>query len=201
MISTKEFAGKLVRESVAMKSYSLWKDSQFRHLISFSELTNKQQDKIFNDLQLTALFYVLLFLEDKSEKSRDLNSVVYANIAEYVFESFLDMMRDVNLTNKQISLWKKLINLREQEYRQDLKYIMKESKKWDVFSKENKKLHEAWGRLATLSLGVLRKIKRGYKYSARDRLWRLIRRWLVSIEVELVNTFKDTDMYNIKVLN
>ncbi len=201
MTSTKEFANKLVRESVAIKSYSLWKDTQFRELIGFYNLTNKQQDKIFNDLQLASLLYVLLFLEDRAKKSGDLNSVVYANIGEYVFDSFLNMMRDVNLTNKQINLWKKLINLREREYKQDLKYIIKESKKWDIFNKADKKMYEAWGGLATISLGVLRHIKRDYKYSSKDRLWRLIRKWLVSIEVELVNIFKDTDMYSIKVLN
>lgn|GEM_PF-5150580 len=201
MTSTKEFASKLVRELVAIKSYSLWKDAQFRELTGFYNLTNKQQDKIFNNLQLAALLYVLLFLEDRAKKSGDLNSVIYVNISEYVFDSFLNMMQDVNLTNKQINLWKKLINLREREYKQDLKYIIKESKKWDIFNKADKKLYEAWGRLATISLGVLRHIKRDYKYSSKYRLWRLIRKWLVSIEVELVNIFKDTDMYSIKVLN
>lgn len=186
---------------MAAKSYSLWKDGEFRRLVGFTKLTNKQQDKIFNDLQVTALLYVILFLEEKSANN-DQHSVVYSNIGEYTVDAFLDMMASAQLSDRQIALWRKLIEKREKEYKSDLDYIMKESKHWDVFDGEDRLLRETWGRVIALSLGALGHIrKNSEEASAKDPLWVIVRRWLVSIEVELVQTFKDTDLKDLKVLN
>lgn len=199
-MSTKEFAGKLVGEAVAVKSYSLWKDNEFRKLINFMKLTNKQQDKIFNDLQVTALLYVCLFLEEKSEKD-DNDSVIYGNIKEYMIGEFLTMMENVNVSARHVALWRKLIVLRETEFKKDLDYILKESSHWDVFDGEGKLLRNTWARVIALSLGALGHILGDKEPSVKNPLWVIVRRWLVSIEVELVQTFKDTDFRDLKVLN
>jgi hypothetical protein len=192
-------ASVIVRDIVAIKSYALWSDNQFREFIDFVKITNKQQDKIFNDLQVTALLYLLLFLDERANKN-DASSIIYSNIGEYTVDAFIAMMEDAELTGKQIALWRELIKRRESEYRKDLGYVMKESQKWDVFAGEDRLLRDTWGRVATLSLGVLKHIRKA-KSSIKDPLWRVIRRWLISLEVELIQVFKDTDMDEIKVLN
>lgn len=199
MISAREMASVIVRDIVAIKSYALWSDNQFREFIDFVKITNKQQDKIFNDLQVTALLYLLLFLDERANKN-DASSIIYSNIGEYTVDAFIAMMEDAELTGKQIALWRELIKRRESEYRKDLGYVMKESQKWDVFAGEDRLLRDTWGRVATLSLGVLKHIRKA-KSSIKDPLWRVIRRWLISLEVELIQVFKDTDMDEIKVLN
>ena len=192
-------ASVIVRDIVSIKSYALWSDNQFREFIDFVKITNKQQDKIFNDLQVTALLYLLLFLDERANKN-DASSIIYSNIGEYTVDAFIAMMEDAELTGKQIALWRELIKRRESEYRKDLGYVMKESQKWDVFAGEDRLLRDTWGRVATLSLGVLKHIRKA-KSSIKDPLWRVIRRWLISLEVELIQVFKDTDMDEIKVLN
>lgn len=199
-MSTKEFASKLVREAVAVKSYGLWKDGQFRDVVGFSKLTNKEQDKIFNNLQITALLYVLFFLEEKAKKGRDGSGVVYSNVAEYTVQAFLEMMSEAELTEREVRLWQKLIATREREYKKDLKYILKESEKWDVFEGRDKLLRETWGRVVTLSFGLLKHVREEGD-PIRDPLWVLVRRWLVGIEAELAANMESTEVKELKVLN
>lgn len=199
-MSTKEFAGKLVEEAVAVKSYSLWKDSEFRKLANFAKLNNRQQDKIFNDLQVTALLYVYLFLEERSGKDNG-DSVVYGDIKEYMVDEFLAMMESVDVSARNLTLWRKLIALREAEFRKDFRYIVKESGHWDAFGGEGELLRNTWGRVIALSLGALGHISSDEELSVENPLWAMIRRWLVSIESELVQTFKETDLKDLKVLN
>jgi len=198
-VSTKEFAGKLVKEIVATKSYSLWKDSTFRRLIGFSQISNKQQDKIFNELQVTALLHILFFLEEKS--GGDKEQAVYANIAEYIESAFLDLMSDVRVSDAHLKLWKGLIAKRKTEYRQDMKFVEKESAEWEVFSGEDRLLRGTWVRVITLSVGAAKLVGGSRETLVDDPLWKEIRRWLISIEVELVNIFRDTDFRELKVLN
>ena len=184
-----------------MKSYSLWKGSKFREATGFSGLSNKEQDKIFNDLEITALIYTLLFLEDRASKKNDKDDVVYLNIGEYIISAFLELMVGAQVSNTQLKLWRKLIELRQREYRKNVDYTMKESREWGVFEPGDKLLHQVWGRILALSLGTLKHIKHDSKASIKDPLWPVLRRWLVGLEVELTQIFKDTDLRELKVLN
>jgi hypothetical protein len=199
-MSTREFAGRLVREIVAIKSFSLWRDSHFRELTRFPKLVNKEQDKIFNDLEVAALLYVLMFLEEKASKDGNLN-MIYTNIGEYIIEAFLDLMGEAGLTQKQIKLWRELIEIRELEYKKQMGLIMKETDEWGVFDSGDKLLRETWGRVVTLSLGIMEHIKQGKKAATDDPLWIVIRKWLIGLEVELAQTFKETDFGDLQVLN
>jgi hypothetical protein len=200
-MSTKEFASQLSAEIVAAKSYSLWKDSAFRDQNNFKKISNKLQDKIFNELQVTALLYVMFFLEEKGEEVKNRHAVVYSNIAEYMERAFIELMADVEISSAHLSLWEKLIKKRADEYRKDMKFVRKESNNWDVFEGEDKFLRETWVRIITLSLATTKLIKKDTKTTMKDPVWKTIRRWLISIEVELNETFKETDLKTLKVLN
>ncbi len=200
-MSTREFAIRIVREIVAIKSYSFWKDVAFRKTIAFEKLGVKKQDIIFNELQVNSLVYVLYFLEEQAKKSRGSQSVVYRNIKEYMKEAFLDVMVDTKIDARQLVFWEKLIDLRVREYDQEIKVVMKESASWRTFSGQDNFLRETWGRIVTLSLSTARNIENSRAISPKDPLWRELRRFLISLEVELLNVFKEEDVNELRVLN
>jgi hypothetical protein len=200
-MSTKEFAKRLAREIVILKSYSFWKDSQFRDAIKFTKLGNKEQDIIFNELQVVALAYVLLFLEDKAASYKSPDRVMYANVAEYLVPGFLELMEETDISSSHLALWEKLIDSRIREYRKGMSMVLRKSIHWEVFKGQDKLLRPTWGRIVTLSLSVMRHIKKGQNPSVKNRLWKLVRHFLISFEVGLVEIFKDEDSKDLKVLN
>jgi hypothetical protein len=200
-MSTKEFAKRLARETVILKSYSFWKDSQFREAIKFLELGNKEQDIIFNELQVVALAYVLLFLEDKAASDKSPDRVMYANVAEYLVPGFLELMEETDISSGHLALWEKLIDSRIREYRKSMSMVLKKSVHWEVFKGQDKLLRPTWGRIVTLSLSVMQHIKKGQNPSVKNRLWKLVRHFLISFEVGLVEIFKEEDSKDLKVLN
>lgn len=200
-MSTREFAKKLVKETVIIKSYSFWKDRQFRDLIGFEKLNNKQQDIIFNELEVAALAYVLFFLEDKAASDETPDRLVYANVAEYLIPSFLDLMEETRISSRHMALWEKLIKTRTDEYRSSMGEVLKKSLKWKVFKGPDKFLRPTWGRIVTLSLSVMRHVKDNKKVSTKSKLWKHIRHFLISFEAELIEIFKEDEAHELKVLN
>lgn len=199
-MSTREFAARIVRDVVATKSYMLWKSGSFREAASFFKLTNKAQDRAFNDLEVTALIYALFFLKERAVKRKS-ESIVFLDIAEYLEGAFLELMAEARVNARQLMQWKKLIAKREAEYRLSVDYALRESAEWGIFGAGDGDVREAWGRILALSLGVLKYIRGNGKASVKDPLWPVLRRWLVSLEAELNQLFKETDLADVKVLN
>lgn len=200
-MTTREFASKIVREIVIIKSYSLWRDAKFRTTVNFAGLTPKKQDIIFNELQASSLAYLLFFLEDKTKKAKNRERVIYANISEYVIDGFLSIMADTKMNSKTLLAWSSLLENRVETYRSDMGSLIKESSVWEVFKGQDKFLRETWGRIVTLSFDTAKQISGETNISLEDPLWRELRKYLISLEVDLVEAFKDEDLSDIRVLN
>ncbi|MDO8499000.1 MAG: hypothetical protein Q7S44_04410 [bacterium] len=54
-----------VAEIVAQASYDLWKDEEFRKMVNFETLSQTEQDRIFNELEVTLLGLVFLQAEQQ----------------------------------------------------------------------------------------------------------------------------------------
>lgn len=201
MLSTKDISKEIVKNIVASGSYDLWRQKEFRDSINFFKIGAREQDRIFNELEVTALGYVTFFLEERlTNKRHKDNYVVYANVGELVGDEFLSLMEEIGVTDREMRLWRQLIDMRLKEYRSDMALIMKESSKWKAFAGKDKHLRPAWARIITLSINSMRHIK-GEKVALSDDMWPIMRHWLISLEVELVKVFKEADLKSVKVLN
>lgn len=201
-MTTKVLARQLAHNVVAQKSTSLWHESSFRKLVGFNKITNKEQDRIFNELEMTALGYLLLFLDERlMDKKDDREFVVYINTRELMVEEFLSLMEDAGLTHYHLSLWRSLIKERMKEYKSDTDFIMKESSEWEVFQGKDRVLMPTWARIVTVSASSLRYIRKNDKTSLEDPLWTCLRRWLISLEVDIIRSIKSSDLKHLNVLN
>jgi len=201
-MTTKVLARQLAKDVVAERSTLFWQDSDFRKLVNFNKITNREQDRIFNELEMTALGYLLLFLDDRLlDKKDEKDFVVYINTRELIVPVFLSLMEEAGLTNYHLVLWRSLIKERMKEYKLDTDFIMKESSNWDVFQGRDRVLIPTWARIITVSVSGLRHIRKNDKTPLKDPLWKYLRRWLISLEVDIIRSIKSSDLKHLNVLN
>ena len=201
-MSTRELSRKLVSEVVAQGSFAVWKSSDFRKLVDFNKISNKKQDKIFNELEITALCYVLFFLEERIKKNENnINFAVYVNTRELVVGEFISLMSKTGVGGSGIRMWNVFVEKRFKEYEKDIELVMEKSSNWDVFKGKDKFLRPTWSRIITISINSLKNIRENDDTPLEDPLWQYIRHWLIGLEVELIKFFKDTDFKDLYVLN
>lgn len=160
-----------VAQMIAESSFTLWKSKEFRDLINFDKIDQIEQDRIFNELEVTALGLLALYCEEFNKNK----------ISNEIIENFLDFLKKSGVDEKYIKIWRDLIAIRFDEYRKDYKIALKASKSWDDF-KSDDMLHITWARIETLSIDGMSHIRRG-KMEEKDPLWELLRKWLTVLDV------------------
>lgn len=163
-----------IAEFIAQASYNVWVSSEFRKIISFDSLSQIEQDRIFNEIEVTLLGVVMLKAEEHLKPQ----------VAYTVAQAFLDILSKVNLQTKYVDGWRQLIALRFDEYKKDYEIALKESESIKDFEKEDEKIKNAWARIETLTIDSLSHIRRG-KVRKNDPLWSFLRIWLAAIDVTL----------------
>lgn len=101
----------------ANKAFELFKDQQFRSLIKFDKMIEDEQNRVFNELVVTNLILLMLLLDrfaleaDRGDKKEYL-TVLRKAVPEY-FNSFIGTL---GIPEKFVNIWKKLVDLRYDEY-------------------------------------------------------------------------------------
>lgn len=184
-------AGEKLAEMVAQISFDLWQKDNFHTLINFDQISKTEQDRIFNELELTILGFLTLNLDYALSRTLGRASQrVLKTLQEEIKIGFLNLFISLGIEDKFIQEWKTLINMRFDEYRKDYKLALKESESMKEFEgKENFRI--IWARVETLTIDGLSHIRRG-NVKKGDSLWRYLRRFLTELDV---NFSKVTHVY------
>lgn len=163
---------KYLAEAIGGVAYDIWKEQTFRYLIEFEKLSQSEQDRIFNELEVTLLGLLYLNIEQHSS---------LIDLQKYLTKGFLEQLSSLGIENKFLKDWETLINLRLKEYQEDYAIALEEAKDYKEL-KDNESLIYIWARVETLTLDCLRHIRRG-KLEEKGALWKYLRKILTAVDV------------------
>lgn len=178
---------------IAQRSYDLWKGEAFRKLTSFESISQTEQDRMFNELEVTGLGLLQLHLQERAASSgNEAQSKFYEELWERVPVQFVENLRELGVSQKHVSLWRKLIEMRFQEYAEDLKLSYLGAARLKEFHGKEAWFKPIWARIETLAIDSLHHIRRGMT-DPHDPLWKVLRKWLTELEKDLTLLFRKFD--------
>lgn len=178
-------SGKNIASLVASSSFEFWERKDFRLYVNFNSLDRTEQDRIFNELEVSVVGLFTLHLDDAILITTAKEQKIVLNLLkESISSGFLQMMSDLGIENKFLKEWKILIDIRIDEYKKDFKTAVKESSNWKELKNEDEEMKLAWSRIETITIDCLTHIRRG-DVKKEDPLWKLLRKWFITLDSQL----------------
>lgn len=169
---------------VGSAAFEFWQRKDFRLYVNFENISQTEQDRMFNELEVSILGLFTLHLDDAIKVAKEEErKLVFSALQKDLAPAFLNLFSDLGVEKRFIDQWKILIDMRLKEYRRDFKTALKESEKAKEF-KGNEEFKEAWARIETITIDCLSHIRRG-KVEKDDPLWKLLRKWFITIDTKL----------------
>lgn len=177
-------ASKNLAQVVASSSFEFFQRKDFRLYVDFDNLSQTERDRMFNELELSVLgLFILNFDHAIETSSAPEQKIVFSSLQKDLPSAFLQIFVELGIEKEFIGQWRMLIEMRLKEYREDLKLALKESSKWKEFKKEEGS-QETWAQIETIAIDCLSHIRRG-KVEKEDPLWKLLRKWLITLYAQL----------------
>ncbi len=172
-------------EITSQAGFNYWEDKEFRGMVDFESLTQTEQDRMFNELMVSALILAMMKLDEivgNPDLARE-RKIVFSLVRDALPNGYLDTLRGFGIERKYIRIWKKLLDMRKKEYFEDLTLAKSETIAAAEF-KDHPEFKEAWARIETIGICTLQHIRRG-RTDPKDKLWRSLRFFLLSLEKNL----------------
>ena len=106
-------------KAAASSAFHLFKDRQFRRLADLEQLSQTEQDRIFNELMVAFLVLIMLALEAPDLRIPGEFRDYYAALNKKIPKAHIDELRHLGVERKHLKTWKKLINMRYEGYARD----------------------------------------------------------------------------------
>lgn len=190
MLDLKQETAKIIAKTsqnlaqvIASSSFEFWNRADFRLYVNFGNISKTEQDRIFNELELSVLGLFTLHLEHSFSDVSEEGQIVFSALQKDLGSAFLQLFIDLGIEKKYIDQWKLLIAMRLKEYRKDFLIALKESVKMNEF-REEEVLRIVWARIETITIDSLTHIRRG-NVEKDDPLWKLLRKWFITLDAQL----------------
>lgn len=177
-------AGENIAKMIAHESFELWKRKDFRLYIDFDHLDQAEQDRIFNELEVSLIGLYVLHLDQAIDGAPKEKEIAFKALRAGIQEGFLKLLSDSGVNEKFVRQWKILVDMRLKEYRGHLKIALKESLKDKNFKGKDAGLRPAWARVETIKIDCLSHIRRG-KFDEKDPLWKFLTKWFITMDARL----------------
>lgn len=175
-------ANELVR-GIANQAFKMWEREDFRMYTNFKNIPISDQDRIYNELQVSLIGLYILNFEQAILDSDDEKKKVLSALQNDLTPAYLNLFAELGMEKKFIKQWKNLIDLRVGEYKGDLQIALSESVSMSEF-KDEEALRKIWIRIETITIACLSHIRKG-KIAEDDPLWQLLRKWFISMDTQL----------------
>jgi len=106
-------------QAAAGSAFHLFRDKQFRQLAGFDQLSQTEQDRIFNELVVSCLVLIILIIEAPDLRVAAEFRHYLSELSHKIPEAHVDRLKSLGVENKHLRNWKKLITLRYDEYAKD----------------------------------------------------------------------------------
>jgi hypothetical protein len=176
-----EIAGKGLAQVVAHVAFMIWEKDDFRELIDFDNISKTEQDRIFNELEVTFLGLFYLYLENLSSQleSQEEQKLI-DDLKPALLLGFVGIFKEMHLEPNLIKNWEALIEIRFKEYKEDFELLLKEGKKVRKFKKDPLMIL-GWARVETITLDCLSHLRRG-KLDEKDPLQKYLQEWVINVD-------------------
>ena len=171
-------------EAVASLSFDVWSRKDFRLFVNFPNISQTEQDRIFNELEVSILGLLILKFDDGISRKDKEFGLMLEYFENKLIDGFLNLFRNLKVEEKFVKQWKTLIDMRLSEYRNHYKVAIRESSKMREFDKNEESLKISWARVETITIDCLTHIRRG-NVEEKDPLWKFLRKWFISLESKL----------------
>lgn len=173
---------------VNASAYQVFINPDFRELVNFEQQSQVEQDRIFNELVVTAIIYLMLIVDSRLKCEQIIPDRIrfWMKLLDLVPDLYVDYLKGLGIAGQHLDIWKKLIDLRWKEYQEEQKNTRSA---WTMeFAEHPDKavLNDLAVRLETVTVGVIFHITRGKaNLNADDPLRRHLRTWLGTLENKL----------------
>jgi len=183
-----EEEGKTLLGRANASAFSIFQDEGFRKLAVFFNQSQVEQDRIFNELCVTAIIYLMFIIEGKLYFERVVPERIrfWNSLHDMIPDLYVNYLKSLGIDEQNASIWKKLIQMRHREYKDNRRITRSAWTKELATSKVNPEFDEMAVRLETLTVGALDHITRGQAGpDFQDPLRRHLRTWLSTLEARL----------------
>ncbi len=112
-----EFKSRKVTLFGADEAFKIFKDESFKRLMSFDKKDEEERNRIFNELAVTNIVFLMLLLEQIIRETEDEDAKEYLRaLRETVPEYFKKFIRRIGIPEQYATLWGNLIDMRYDEY-------------------------------------------------------------------------------------
>lgn len=176
----------LLEEILLPSAFRFFKNNGFREITQFHSLEELEQDRIFNELEVSAICLALFCLESAEALIKPEDYHFWRKVHREFPKQFQEQLLYYGISQKNADLFEELIKMRHQEYHD----LSREAwDMWDRAEPQFQKLlidavkHNLAGLHAT-AIGAAIHIRRG-KLKKKDKLPHLIRGWLLNLNEEI----------------
>lgn len=106
-------------QAAASSAFHLFRDRQFQRLAGFEQLSQAEQDRIFNELSVACLVLIMLLLEAPDLRAEGDFRDYLAGLKKRIPRAHVDYLRKLGVERKHLRDWEKLIGMRYDEYARD----------------------------------------------------------------------------------
>lgn len=141
-------------------AFNIFTDEEFRKSIDFEKETQEEQDRIWNELAVTSLLFLLMFLDDYLKADDSERRPFWSEVRNEIIPEFIKWLEELKIPSEFVEIWKKLIDLREEEIK-DRRRITISALEKEISEENNPETRNAFIRLQTLIISGSMHITRG----------------------------------------
>lgn len=128
-------AGGLDR-AASQNAFQIYHHPVFRRLTSLESLEQIEQDRIFNELVVTNIVLLMLSLEASDLRIKEDLKDYFLMVKDSLPKAHCDELANLGVEKKYLEVWKKLINLRYEEYSENKHTLREASMEFEAKEKE-----------------------------------------------------------------
>jgi hypothetical protein len=106
-------------QAAAGSAFHLFRDKQFRRLAGIEQLSQAEQDRIFNELVVAFVVLIMLLLEAPDLRVAGEFQDYLAGLNKRIPKAHVDHLRTLGVETNHLRHWEKLIAMRYEEYARD----------------------------------------------------------------------------------
>jgi hypothetical protein len=106
-------------QASAQSAFKLFRERRFRQLARLDELSQTEEDRIFNELVIAFLMVIVLLLEAPDLRAPREFREYLKDLKDKLPAAYVKILKDLGVKKKHLREWDKLMAMRYDEYARD----------------------------------------------------------------------------------
>lgn len=168
--------------------FRAFRDSAFRKHVGFDTLPHIEQDRMFNELAVSAAVYPNMFIKETAPLLPPERQPYWYSVSDALSPTLHNALKEFGIEKEPLKLWEKVYTMRFEEYELNEQDIREHLREHDSLSRYHSAAR-AQTRINAVALGTLFHIERG-RGKKNDPLVPYLLRWVSDQDEFLFHRFK-----------